>query len=130
MGQYLISKNQIPELIISSTALRARTTAELAMESANWKSKLILEKRIYGGSPEYLLDLIHTQDEIYNSICLVGHEPNFSSFISKATGQDYLDFTTANMAKINFNVNLWVKIQFLNGKLEWHQQPKNLEILN
>ena len=126
MGQYLLEKDQVPDLIISSTALRAKTTAQLAIESANWQSKLMFERGIYGGSPEYLLGLIHSQDDQYTSLCLVGHEPNFSSFIAQATGNGYLDFTTANMAKINFNADLWIKVQFLNGKLEWHQQPKNL----
>jgi phosphohistidine phosphatase SixA len=59
----------------------------------------------------------------------VGHEPNFSSFISIATSQDYLNFTTANMAKINFDEEHWTKVQFSTGNLEWHQQPKNLENL-
>ena len=110
MGQYLLEKDQVPDLIISSTAVRAKTTAQLAIESANWQSKLMFERGIYGGSPEYLLDLIHSQDDQY----------------SQATGNGYLNFTTANMAKINFNADLWIKVQFLNGKLEWHQQPKNL----
>ena len=124
--RYLLEKDQIPDLIISSTAVRAKTTAQLAIESANWQSKLMFERGIYGGSPEYLLGLIHSQNDQYTSLCLVGHEPNFSSFISQATGNGYLNFTTANMAKINFNVDLWIKVQFLKGKLEWHQQPKNL----
>ena len=128
MGQYLLVKDQIPDLIISSTAVRAKTTAQLAMESANWQSKFILERGIYGGSPKYLLDLVHSQDDQYTSLCLVGHEPNFSSFISQATGHGYLDFTTANMAKVNFHVDKWTKVEFLKGKLEWHQQPKNLKI--
>ena len=128
MGQYLLVKDQIPDLIISSTAVRAKTTAQLAIKSANWQSKFILERGIYGGSPKYLLELVRSQNNQYTSLCLVGHEPNFSSFISKATCHGYLDFTTANMAKINFNVDLWIKVQFLKGKLEWHQQPKNLKI--
>ena len=129
MGLYLSNKNQIPDLVISSTATRAKTTAQLAMESANWTSKFILESGIYGGSPDYLLELIHAQENKYDSLCLVGHEPNFSSFISIATSKDYLNFTTANMAKINFDVDSWIKVQFSTGNLEWHQQPKNLENL-
>ena len=127
MGQYLLVKDQIPDLIISSTAVRAKTTTQLAIKSANWQSKFILERGIYGGSPKYLLELVRSQNNQYTSLCLVGHEPNFSSFISQATGNGYLNFTTANMVKINFNVDLWIKVQFLKGKLEWHQQPKKLE---
>ena len=89
----------------------------------------MLESGIYGGSPNYLLELIHTQKDNYDSLCLVGHEPNFSSFISIATGQDYINFTTANMAKINFEVDYWTKVQFSAGNLEWHQQPKKLQDL-
>ena len=126
MGTFLREKNQIPELAISSTAVRAKTTVELAMDSAKWTSKLVLERGIYGGSPDFLLELMHSQDDIYNSICLVGHEPNFSFFISRATNQYYVNFTTANMAKINFDTNAWLKVKFPLGKLEWHQQPKSL----
>ena len=127
MGKFLADKNQIPELVISSTAVRANTTVELAIDSAKWTSKLVLERGIYGGSPDFLIELIHSQDDVYNSICLVGHEPNFSFFISRASNQDYIHFTTANMAKINFDVNMWSKLQFGNGILEWHQKPKDIK---
>ena len=126
MGNFLSKKKQIPDLIISSTAVRAKTTVELAMDSAKWTSKLVLERGIYGGSPDFLLELIHTQDDVYKSICLVGHEPNFSFFISRSTNQNYVNFTTANMAKINFETNTWLKVKFSSGILEWHQQPKSL----
>ena len=127
MGKFLREKNQIPELVISSTAVRAKTTVELAMDSAKWTSKLVLERGIYGGSPDFLLELIHSQDDIYNSICLVGHEPNFSMFISRATNDNYVNFTTANMAKINFDAQEWSRIFFGDGTLEWHQKPKELK---
>jgi len=126
MGKFLTDKNQVPELVISSTAVRAKTTVELAINSAKWTSKLVSERGIYGGSPDFLLELIHSQDDVYNSICLVGHEPNFSFFISRATNQNYINFTTANMAKINFETNTWLKVEFSSGILEWHQQPKSL----
>ena len=127
MGIFLHAKNQIPELVISSTAVRAKTTVELAMDSAKWTSKFLLERGIYGGSPDFLLELIHSQDDIYNSICLVGHEPNFSMFISRATNDNYVNFTTANMAKINFDAQEWSRIFFGDGTLEWHQKPKELK---
>ena len=128
MGIFLHAKNQIPELVISSTAVRAKTTVELAMDSAKWTSKFLLERGIYGGSPDFLLELIHSQDDIYNSICLVGHEPNFSMFISRATNDNYVNFTTANMAKINFDVQEWSRIFFGDGTLEWHQKPKEIKV--
>ena len=45
MGRYLSNIDQVPGLIISSTALRARNTAELAINAGKWSSDLVLEKR-------------------------------------------------------------------------------------
>tara|TARA_B100000003_G_scaffold197282_1_gene201108 strand:+ start:488 stop:985 length:498 start_codon:yes stop_codon:yes gene_type:complete len=126
MGTFLLNKKQIPDLIISSTALRAKHTAELAYNQGNWDCEFTLDKNIYGGSPNYLLDLIQAQNDLYSSICLVGHEPNFSSFIALACGSSYVRFTTANMAKINFDVDSWSQIKFGIGSLQWHQRPKDL----
>ena len=67
------------------------------------------------------------QDKRYNSICLVGHEPNFSAFISKAINTtSYIEFTTAAMAKIDFNIKEWSEIDFGIGKLNWLTSPKQI----
>ena len=36
MGKYLSQNNNIPDLVISSTAIRAKSTANLAMKMGNW----------------------------------------------------------------------------------------------
>ena len=126
MGVFLANKKQVPDLVISSTAIRARTTVELAIEKGNWESAMILESAIYGGPPRVLLSIAQAQLDTIKSICFVGHEPNFSMFISQACGLGHIEFTTANMAKINFDTNAWLKVKFPLGKLEWHQQPKSL----
>ena len=70
MGRYLLEKNSTPDLVLSSSAVRARQTAEKAHTEGGWKSKFFLEPKIYGGNPYFLLDLIKQQDNKYNSICL------------------------------------------------------------
>ncbi len=41
MGQYLNKIQQIPEIVISSSAIRTKNTAKLAMEYGNWSSKFV-----------------------------------------------------------------------------------------
>ena len=102
-----------PDLVLCSSAIRAKQTAEIAHSKGNWKSVFFLEPNIYGGDPYYLINLIKEQDKRYSSICLVGHEPNFSAFISKAINTtSYIEFTTAAMAKIDFDIKEWSKIDF------------------
>ena len=82
MGEYLAKINQIPEKTICSTALRAKRTAELAIRGGNWKSSLEFNKMIYDGSAELLFSIIQRQSSKLNMICLIGHEPCISSFIT------------------------------------------------
>ncbi len=125
MGKYLDKINQIPDQVISSSATRTKNTAELAIKHGNWNSKYSIESKIYGGSSETLLGLVHLLDNKVNSICLVGHEPTCSSFISLCTFHSQR-FTTASMAKINFKSETWNKIEFGTGTLDWIKSPKEL----
>ncbi|MEC7798423.1 MAG: histidine phosphatase family protein [Candidatus Neomarinimicrobiota bacterium] len=127
MGIFLSNKNQMPDLVISSTAVRARSTVELAMAEGNWPSAMVLESAIYGGPPTILLSIAQSQIDPIKSICFVGHEPNFSMFISQTCGLGHVEFTTANMAKIDFNVNNWKDVEFGKGTLDWLQKPKELD---
>jgi len=125
MGRYLKKIDQIPEKVISSSATRAKDTAELAIRHGKWSSKLSIESKIYGGSSETLLDIIHHLDKKIKSVCLVGHEPTCSNFISLCTFHRQR-FTTASMAKINFKTDKWNKIEFGKGSLEWIKSPKEI----
>ena len=128
MGIFLKSKKSIPNLVLTSSALRAYSTATLAIKSGNWNSELIIEPKIYGGSPAILVNLINNQNDKYKNICLVGHEPNLSNFIAHSINKSYINFSEASMVKINFKVNKWVDIVFGFGNLDWHVKPD--EIIN
>ena len=125
MGAYLSKINNTPDLIISSTANRAKTTMELAYKAGDWKSIINFETKIYGGNSNFLLELVNKQNNKYNLICLVGHEPNFSSFISLTTGK-YKIFNTASMAKIDFETNQWEEVSDNQGYLDWLINPNEL----
>ena len=125
MGQYLNKIHQVPEIVISSSAIRTKNTAKLAIEHGNWSSKFFIETKIYGGTSETLLSIINSTENKYRSICLVGHEPTCSSFISLCTYHSQR-FTTASMAKINFKTNSWDKIEYGKGILEWIKSPKEI----
>ena len=84
MGIYLSNKKQIPDLVISSTALRAKKTAMIAISDGGWPCPLILESGIYGSNPMFMLALAAKQDNTHSSICMVGHEPCFSNFIAQS----------------------------------------------
>lgn len=125
MGIFLKDKDQIPDIVISSSALRAKDTAELAIKAGNWNSSFYIDERIYGRSSDFLLELAKLIDDRHKSICFVGHEPTCSSFISLSTFHS-ARFKTASMAKINFFSDSWSGIEFGRGTLEWLISPKEI----
>ena len=125
MGNYLKQINQVPDVVISSSAIRAKNTAELAMNYGDWKSIFYIEPRIYGGSSEELLNIVQKINKKIKTVCLVGHEPICSSFISLCTFHSQR-FTTASMAKIDFEFKEWSEINFGKGILNWIKSPKEI----
>ena len=127
MGRYLSKIDQVPDLTISSTALRALNTAKLAIKAGGWGTSLNIEKKIYESSVRTLTNIISKQNDDYKIICLVGHEPTFSSFIKLYNNDDWLRFPTGSMARIDFGINKWCQIGFEFGSLIWLSRPKEID---
>ena len=128
MGKFLSKRAEVPELILLSTALRTRETTKLAMKAGSWDVDIKLEKKIYEASLEEIINIIKNQDDKYNSICLVGHEPIFSSIIRLIGNKKKMKFPTASMARIIFFTNNWKKILLEPDKckLDWFYKPKSI----
>jgi len=126
MGMYLFKIQQIPDLIISSTALRAKTTAQIAKKFGQWHSELILDNNIYHCSIDKLLSILSQQDPKINFICIVGHQPIFSYFLSEITDSIWVKLPTASMVRIDLPFKTWEELKFGKGFLSWMKKPKEL----
>ena len=128
MGKFLSKRAEVPELILSSTALRTRETTKLAMEAGNWDVDIELEKKIYEASLEEIINIIKSQDDKYNFICLVGHEPIFSTIITLIDNKKKIKFPTATMARISFYTSDWKRVLLEPDKckLDWFYKPKSI----
>ena len=113
------------DLMISSPAVRARTTAKYFAEAMKMpKERIILEERIYGASVGEMLSIINGIDNMYDSVILFGHNPTFSSLASYLDRgfRDYL--VTCARVKIEFNVGLWEQISEDSGEVVDHDYPR------
>ena len=115
MGRYLKKIDQVPSLIISSTAFRASITAKTAIKAGEWNTNLVFDKKIYESSVYTLINIIRQ------------HEPTFSAFIERCNNSVWLKFPTASMARIDFNIKSWNEIYFKFGSLAWLSRPKELD---
>lgn len=106
MGEALRDLDLVPQLVVSSTAMRARSTAELARLSGGWDSRLVLEDRLYGASFTDSLDIAAEYGDGHERIMLVGHEPTWSQLVHHLTGARAA-MRTATCADIEVSIPRW-----------------------
>ena len=127
MGRFAASIGEIPDLVLTSSAERARRTAELAAKAGRWPSTVNATEALYHASPESVLDEIRRQRDSVDSLLLVGHEPTWSDLAARLIGSAQLRFPTAAMGRIDFAAETWKGVQFGEGVLMWLVTPKLLK---
>ena len=77
-----------PEIILSSTALRAVETAKITTKELNLPEEEIrFEKKLYHASPGTLLKYIHLQKDSKNTLLIFGHNPGLNELITYLGGK-------------------------------------------
>ena len=125
MGKRLLNKNLKINLIYSSPALRAITTAELIAKEINYESKKIIPKqKIYDADLTALIDVVMDIDESCQCAMLVGHNPGFTYLCNYLCNAEIDNMPTCSMAYIEFPVEIWKEIAKYSGKLVDYDYPK------
>ena len=105
MGQAISMADRQPDLVLSSPAVRARTTAELAAEAGNWTAPIQLAEGLYPGSPGDLFEALATHAGRADRVLTVGHNPAAAACASALLGDAELGMVTAAVAA--FEVPSW-----------------------
>jgi phosphohistidine phosphatase len=87
-GRWLRESGYVPDLVLSSTALRARETWQLAEEELGAHPRTKFERRVYGASAAELLDLARQTPSSVRTLMIVGHEPTMSDLTLELAGDD------------------------------------------
>jgi phosphohistidine phosphatase len=123
MGNLLKERGPLPDLIISSPAVRARETLEAFASSARLDLTFQFDESIYGATSAELLKVIRHINKKSSCVLLVGHNPGFEDLLSRLTGT-HRNMPTAALACIEFQINKWDDIEDGKGKLLWLLTPK------
>lgn len=127
MGRFLKATGQIPDRVITSSAVRARTTVELAHAAGEWACSVRVTDMLYDATSADVLREIQAEPDECGRLLVAGHEPTFSEMIGRLTGKASVRFPTAAMARIDFDVAGWSEVEFGAGELVWLIPPKVLK---
>ena len=129
MGKLLRDQKMNLDLIISSTALRAETTANLIAKAVGYKGKIVLDKSIYNAEPMDLLTLLSNRSDETNSILLIGHNPTVEETVQMLTNSPEITMATCAIAHLTLSIDTWTDLkekQTFSSKLENFWTPKEL----
>ena len=126
VGRFLARAGEVPALVVTSSAVRARTTVELAAQAGEWQTSIEVTGALYEASDEAVLEVIHGLSEDSEGVLLAGHEPTWSSMVQRLTGAR-AKVVTATMVRIDLGVSRWQDVSFGLGTLVWSVSPKLLQ---
>ncbi|OHE00325.1 MAG: phosphohistidine phosphatase [Sulfurimonas sp. RIFCSPLOWO2_12_36_12] len=126
MGERLKEKGVMPDIILSSPAKRAKSTAEMIAKEIGYEKKVLFDENIYESSVDELHKILTEIDDKNSTVFLVGHNPSLN-----ALAEYYVNFSqdipTCGIVEIAFECDKWAGIEHKNAKLLSFDYPKKSE---
>lgn len=107
MGKLLKDKDLVPDLILSSKAVRTSKTAEIVAEKCGYKNEIIYVEGFYLGEPPvYIEALRELNDKKVNTALVVGHNPGLETLLQLLT--DHVEaLPTGAIALLELPIRSW-----------------------
>jgi phosphohistidine phosphatase len=126
MGKLLRKQDYRPQIIISSTAKRARTTAALfAAELGIDAGQIHESEALYLASPADMLTVADELAQDKSDILLVGHNPGMTSLANQASDVRLDNLPTCGIISIVGPAKSWSSLLSQPGRADWCLLPKN-----
>lgn len=120
----------VPDRLITSTALRAKTTAELMQPELGVEaSKIVLEPRAYLSEPRTLLQIVREFPDTWNHVILFGHNNGLSDFARRLLRYDHLNEEMPTCAAVLMELpwDAWAATDWKEARLIGYVTPKLIE---
>ena len=114
-----------PSLIVSSPAVRAWTTAKIVAQAIGYPLEFLQrEDRLYLASLDNWLDIVAAQDEGFNNLMLVGHNPGLTEFANFLSPGLTNNLPTAGVVAVEIDQDDWSLYGCPSARLLVHDYPK------
>jgi phosphohistidine phosphatase len=125
MAKLLKKEKAKPDLIVSSSAVRALTTAHIFAEVFNYPSdKILSTEDIYETGLKELEKTVQEIDDDFSSVFLFGHNMAITSFANHLGNKFISNMPTCSIVGIKFDLTSWEKIERGTGKIFLFEYPK------
>jgi phosphohistidine phosphatase len=135
IGAYMASHALEPDLVVCSTAARARETYDLVGPAFASAPPVVYDERLYDAGPDRILAVIKDTGDGVHSLLVVGHNPGLKDFAEMmvAAGDTTMrrklaeKLPTGGMVVIDFPVDSWSALNAHSGRLDRFVVPRTLD---
>ncbi len=128
MGRLLVDRELVPERIVTSTAVRAISTAELAAAEFDGDVEIEAVRDLYLASPHTCLEVLAGRDDPSDPLLVVGHNPGITALVTLLTGVCE-EMPTAALAAVELPIDDWGEIlPGPRGDLAGFWRPKDVAL--
>ncbi len=128
MCSSLKKKNHQPELIVSSPATRAISTAFIFARAFSYpEEKVLIIRDIYEATSDVLKEQIKKFSDKYSVIMLFGHNPGLTRLFNEASDSDIDNLPTCGVMLLEFDTDAWKNVFNQPGKSVFSEFPKDFK---
>jgi phosphohistidine phosphatase len=109
MGRLLRQRELIPDLIISSPAVRALATAEAVGLAAGYEDEIRLVESLYHAGPDSYFEVLREVSDLYHRVMAVGHNPGMEELVEQLAGR-WERMPTGTIAYFQLELDRWADI--------------------
>ena len=124
IGKVLRAERFRPQLVITSSANRALSTAQIVAERAGVEAPLVVRDELYSAGADGWLELVRETSEEIDSLLVVGHEPTCSGVVQALAGVSTI-YPTAGLAGLAIDTR-WGELGSVRCQLELFLVPRLL----
>jgi phosphohistidine phosphatase len=125
MAKIIKQKNIFPDLIISSTAVRAMETATIFAGILNYPAdKIETNEMVYEAGIKELMEVVRSIDDSKSEVMLFGHNPGISTFGNILGSEHISDMPTCSIVGLKLNIESWKETERYCGKTFLFEYPK------
>lgn len=109
MGALIRKADLVPDLIISSSAKRARKTAQAVSEAGGYEDEIVYTRNLYHAWADQFVSELSKISDDFDCVMVVGHNPGMEDLIEEISGE-WVRMPTAALAQIELKINHWSDI--------------------
>lgn len=127
MGSYLLLRGILPDVMLSSSALRAQETADKLAQKLGFEGSPVYLSELYFTPPETILETVMLQEDEAETIFVIGHNPQLTGFANMLTEEHVSKIPTMGIVAMTFDMDSWQSLEEVKGKIEFFIFPKQFE---